>query len=54
MTKIQDTWLWCKLKEADTEMLFHVGHLMAPNNVAAKTAHTDTLIIPLTNIEKQV
>ena len=33
-------------------MLFHVGHLVAPNNVMVRTADTDVLIIALVNIEK--
>ena len=37
-------------EEADAKMLFHVGHLVARNNVAVRT--TDTDIIALANIEK--
>ena len=30
-----------KQEKADTKMLFHVGHLVAPNNVLVRTAETD-------------
>ena len=33
-------------------MLFHVGHLVAPNTVVVSTADTDVLIIALANMEK--
>ena len=33
-------------------MLFHVGHLIAPNHVVVRTADTGVLIIALTNMEK--
>ena len=33
-------------------MLFHVGYLVAPNNVVVRTADTDVLIIALANMEK--
>lgn len=52
MTKAEDTLLWCNHKEAETKMLIHVGHLVAPNNVLVGKADTDILIIVLTNIEK--
>ena len=53
MTKTEDTRLWCNHKEADTKMmLFHVGHLVAPNSVVVRTADTDVLIIALANMEK--
>ena len=52
MTKTDDMKLWCNHEEADTEMLFQVGHLVAPNNVVIRTADTDVLIIALANMEK--
>ena len=33
-------------------MHFHVGHLVAPNNVVVTTADTDVLIIAPANMEK--
>ena len=33
-------------------MLFHVGYLVAPNNVVVTTADIDILIIALANIEQ--
>ena len=52
MTKAEDMKLWCNHEEADTKMLFHVGHLVVPNNVVIRTADTDVLIIALANMEK--
>ena len=52
MTKTEDKRLWCKHEEADTNMLFHVVHLVAPNNVVVRTAYTDVLIIAQPNAEK--
>ena len=52
MTKTEDTQLWCNHEEADTKMLFHAGHLVAPSNVVIRTADTDVLIIALANLEK--
>ena len=51
MTKTEDTRLCFNHEEADTKMLFHVGHLVAPNNVVVRTADTDILIIALANME---
>ena len=44
--------LQCNHEEADTKIVFHVGHLLAPNKVVASTADTDVLIIALANMEK--
>ena len=52
MTKTEDKRLWCKHEEADTNMLFHVVHLVPPNNVVVRTAYTDVLIIAQPNAEK--
>ena len=52
MTKTEDTRLWCNKEEADTKMLFHVGQLVAPNNVVVRTADTDVLIIAPANMGK--
>ena len=41
MTKTEDTQLWCNHEEADTGMVFHVGYLVASNNVVVRTASND-------------
>ena len=52
MTKTEDKRLCCNHEEADTKILFYVGHLVAPNNVVVRTADTDFLIIALENMKK--
>ena len=52
MTKTVDKRLCCNHEEADTKILFYVGHLVAPNNVVVRTADTDFLIIALGNMKK--
>ena len=52
MTKTEDKRLCCNDEEADTKILFYVGHLVAPNNVVVRTADTDVLIIALGNMKK--
>ena len=52
MTKTVDKRLCCNHEEADTKILFYVGHLVAPNNVVVRTADTDFLIIALENMKK--
>ena len=52
MTKKVDKRLCCNHEEADTKILFYVGHLVAPNNVVVRTADTDVLIIALGNMKK--
>ena len=52
MTKTKDKRLWYNHEETDTKILFHIGHLIAPNNVVIRTAGTDVLIIALANMKK--
>ena len=52
MTKTEDKRLCCNHEEADTKILFYVGHLVAPNNVVVKPVATDVLIIALGNLKK--
>ena len=52
MTKTEDKRLWCNQEEADTKILFHVGHLITPSNVVVRTADNDVLIIALANMKK--
>ena len=52
ITKTEDTRLWCNHEEVVTKILFHVGHLVAPNNVVVRTADTNALIMALANMEK--
>ena len=44
--------LYCNHEEADTKILFHFGHPVAPNNVVVRTADTDVLTIALANMKK--
>ena len=52
ITKREDVRLWCSHVEADSKILFYVGHLVAPKNVVVRIADTGILIIALANMEK--
>ena len=52
ITKREDVRLWCSHVEADSKILFYVGHLVAPKNVVVRIADTGILIIAVANMEK--
>lgn len=52
ITETEDTLLWCNHEKADTKKLFHVGHLVAQNNVVGRTTDTYALILAVANIGK--